>query len=60
MIQNKAITKRRGAVEQVFGTAKRGFGYVRARSTRFATNLGQAFCFATVFNLRRTAGLAMV
>jgi hypothetical protein len=28
--RNKAIAKRRGAVEQVFGTAKRGFGYVRA------------------------------
>ena len=56
-VRNKAISKRRAVVEQVFGTAKRGFGYVRARSTRFATNLGQAFCFATVFNLLRAARL---
>jgi len=32
---------------------------VQARSVNFATNLGQALCFATVFNLRRAAGLAM-
>jgi IS5 family transposase len=56
-VRNKAIAKRRAVVEQVFGTGKRVFGYVRARSTNFATNLGQAFCFATVFNLRRAAGL---
>jgi IS5 family transposase len=56
--RNKAIAKRRSAVERVFGTGKRGFGYVRARSTKFMTNLGQAFRFAPVFNLRRAAGLA--
>lgn len=55
--RNKAIAKRRAPVEQVFGSAKRLFGYVRARSTDFAVNLGQAFCFATVFNLRRAAGV---
>jgi IS5 family transposase len=58
-VRNKAIAKRRAMVEQVFGTGKRVFGYVRARSTNFATNLGQAFCFATVFNLRRAAGRLM-
>lgn len=57
VIRNKAISKRRAAVEQVFGTGKRVFGYVRARSTNFATNLGQAICFATVYNLRRAATL---
>lgn len=57
--RNKAIAKRRAQIEQVFGTGKRVFGYVRARSVNFATNLGQAFTFATVFNLRRAAGLRM-
>lgn len=56
-LRNKAIAKRRSVIEQVFGTAKRVFGYVRARSAKFATNLGQAFCFATVYNLRRAVSL---
>lgn len=55
--RNTGIAKRRAQVEQVFGTAKRVFGYTRARSVNFMTNLGQAFCCATVFNLRRAAGL---
>ena len=57
--RNKGIAKRRYAIEQVFGTAKRVFGYVRARSFNMATNLGQAFSFAAVFNLRRAASLRM-
>lgn len=57
--RNTGIAKRRAQIEQVFGTGKRVFGYVRARSVNFATNLEQAFCFATVFNLRRAAGLRM-
>ncbi len=56
--RNKLIAKRRAMVEQVFGTTKRVFGYVRARSTRFAINLADAFRLATIFNLRRAAGLA--
>ena len=55
--RNKAIAKRRAPVEQVFAIAKRVFGYTRACSTRFIVNLGQAYCFATVFNLRRAASL---
>jgi IS5 family transposase len=55
--RNKAIAKRRAPIERVFGSAKRLFGYARARSTNFAVNLGQAFCFATVFNLRRAASI---
>ena len=56
-MRNKAIAKRRAPVEQVFGTAKRLFGYVRARFTRFDLNHADAFCLATVFNLRRAASL---
>lgn len=55
--RNKLIAKRRAIVEQVFGTAKRVFGYARARSVRFANNLADAFRLATIFNLRRVAGL---
>lgn len=57
--RNALIAKRRAAIEQVFGVAKRVFGYTRARSTNFAVNLADAFRLATVFNLRRVAGLAM-
>jgi IS5 family transposase len=56
--RNKLIAKRRALVEQVFGTTRRVFGYVRARSTCFANNLADVFRLATVFNLRRAAGLA--
>jgi len=55
--RNKLIAKRRAMVEQVFGTTKRVFGYVRARSNRFDINLADAFRLATVFNLRRAVGL---
>jgi IS5 family transposase len=55
--RNKLIAKRRAMVEQVFGTTKRVFGYARARSTQFIINLADAFRLATVFNLRRAAGL---
>ena len=57
--RNKLIAKRRALVEQVFGTSRRVFGYTRARSTSFIINLADAFRLATVFNLRRVAGLAM-
>jgi IS5 family transposase len=53
--RNKAIAKRRAPVERIFGSGKRLFNYARVRSTNFVVNLGQAFCFATVFNLRRAA-----
>jgi IS5 family transposase len=33
------------------------FGYARARSTNFVVNLADVFRLATVFNLRRVAGL---
>lgn len=56
--RNKLIAKRRAPIEQVFGTTKRVFGYARARSTNFANNLADVFRLATVFNLRRAAGLA--
>jgi IS5 family transposase len=57
--RNKLIAKRRAPIEQVFGTSRRVFGYVRARSMRFIVNLADAFRLATIFNLRRVAGLAM-
>jgi IS5 family transposase len=41
----------------VFGTTRRVFGYVRARAVKFAINLADMFRLATVFNLRRAAGL---
>ena len=56
--RNALIAKRRARVEQVFGTTRRVFGYVRARSTQFLVNLADAYRLATVFNLRRAAGLA--
>ncbi len=56
-VRNKAIAKRRAPIEQVFGVMKRGFGYLRARSARFAINYGDAICAATIFNLRRAATL---
>lgn len=56
-VRNTLIAKQRAMVEQVFGTTKRVFGYNRARSVRFANNLADAFRVATVFNLRRAAGL---
>jgi len=58
--RNKLIAKRRAAVERVFGTMKRVFGYNRARSADFASNYADAYRVATVFNLRRAAGLATV
>jgi len=57
--RNRLIARRRALVEQVFGTSRRVFGYTRARSTNFIINLADAFRLATVFNLRRVAGLAM-
>jgi IS5 family transposase len=59
-VRNKLIAKRRAMIEQVFGTTKRVFGYTRARSVRFVNNLADAFRLATVFNLRRAAGLLAV
>jgi transposase, IS5 family len=56
-VRNKGIAKRRAPGEGVFGTMKRGFGFVRARSVRFASNLADAIRFATVFNLRRAASI---
>jgi transposase, IS5 family len=55
--RNKGIGKRRAPGEAIFGTMKRGFGWVRARYTRLASNVADAFRFATVFNLRRAASL---
>ena len=46
-----------GLAKRIFGSAKRLFNYGRVRSTNFAANLGQALCFATVFNLRRAASV---
>jgi len=56
-VRNAAIAKRRAPVEQIFGMMKRGFGFVRARYTRFAANVADAFRFATAFNLCRAARL---
>lgn len=57
--RNRLIAKRRARVEQVFGTSRRVFGYARARSTSFIVNLADVFRMATVFNLRRVAGMVM-
>ena len=56
-VRNKGIAKIRSRVVQVFGVAKRVFGYARARSVNFANNLADAYRFATVFNLRRAVSL---
>jgi transposase, IS5 family len=55
--RNAGIAKRRAPGEGIFGTMKRGFGFVRARYRNFAANVADAFRFATVFNLRRAASL---
>ena len=55
--RNAGIAKRRAPRETIFGTIKRGFGWVRARYTRFAGNVADAFRIATAFNLRRAASL---
>jgi len=55
--RNAGIARRRAPGEAIFGTIKRGFGWVRARYTRFAGNVADAFRVATVFNLRRAASL---
>jgi IS5 family transposase len=55
--RNAGIAKQRAPVEGVFGTLKRGFGWTRARYTRFAQNVADAFRIATAFNLRRAASL---
>jgi transposase, IS5 family len=55
--RNAGISRRRSHGEAVFGTMKRGFGWVRARYMSFAGNVGDAFRFATAFNLRRAASL---
>jgi transposase, IS5 family len=55
--RNAGIAKRRAPGEGIFGTMKRGFGFVRARYRNFAANVADAFRFATMFNLRRAASL---
>ena len=56
-VRNKAIAKRRAMIEQVFGTMKRTYGFARARYADFMLNRASLFCFSTMFNLRRAAGL---
>jgi IS5 family transposase len=55
--RNGLIAKLRAPVESVFGTMKRTFGFLRARYARFKANVAAAIRLATVFNLRRAAGI---
>lgn len=51
--RNGLIAPIRAAVERVFGTLKRGYGYTRVRYFSLAANLTQLRLLAIAYNLRR-------
>jgi transposase, IS5 family len=51
--RNKLISPIRAAVERVFGTWKRGYGYTRVRYRGLAANLLQLRFLCIAYNLRR-------
>lgn len=51
--RNALIAPIRAAVERVFGTLKRGYGYTRVRYFSLAANLTQLRLLAIAYNLRR-------
>lgn len=55
--RNALIAPIRGAVERVFGTLKRSYGYSRVRYYSLAANRVQLFLLATAYNLRRAERL---
>lgn len=57
-IRNKLISPIRAAVERVFGTFKRGYGYRRVRYRSLAANLLQLRMLCIAFNMRKAAAAA--
>lgn len=55
---NRLIAPIRAAVERVFGTLKRGYGYRSVRYCSLATNTTQLRVLAIAYNLRRAAAIA--
>lgn len=55
--RNQLISPIRAAVERVFGTLKRGYGYTRVRYRGIEANLVQLRLLCIAFNLRRAIAL---
>ena len=56
-LRNKLISPIRSAVERVFGTLKRGYGYTRVRYRGLSANLLQLRFLCIAYNLRRADAL---
>jgi transposase, IS5 family len=56
-VRNRLIGPIRAAVERVFGTWKRGYGYGRVRYVGLAANLTQLRLLVCAYNLRRADAL---
>lgn len=56
-VRNRLISPIRSAVERVFGTLKRTYGYRRVRYIGLAANLTQLRLLCSAFNLRKAAAL---
>jgi IS5 family transposase len=56
-LRNKLISPIRAAVERVFGTLKRGYGYTRVRYRGLSANLLQLRFLCIAYNLRRADAL---
>lgn len=56
-IRNRLISPIRSAVERVFGTLKRGYGYVRVRYRSLEANRLQLRLLCTAFNMRKAVTL---
>lgn len=56
-VRNRLIGPIRAAVERVFGTLKRGYGYRRVRYVGLAANLTQLRLLVCAYNLRRADAL---
>lgn len=57
-MRNKLISPIRSAVERVFGTWKRSYGYVRVRYRGLKRNAVHLNLLAAAFNLRKAAAIA--
>jgi IS5 family transposase len=56
--RNRLIVPIRAAVERIFGTLKRCYGYTRVRYTSLTANFTQLRLLAIAYNIRRAATLA--
>jgi IS5 family transposase len=55
--RNRLIAPIRAAVERVFGTLKRSYGYRSVRYYTLAANTTQLLLLVTAYNLRRAAAI---